>query len=135
MLSISFHLSVARLLRTERFYRDGLGVASTRVGSYEDGYLIIQPQDASWEIIIKPWEKSYEEFPDLYPRDKFSEEAGKGVKLNFLVANVDAVFQQACLFGGRPVSEPKNISENERIAALTDPDGYLILLTGPVPEE
>lgn len=134
MISLSFRITVSNLGRTERFYRDGLGFRNTRVGTLEDGYILFQPEDASWEIIAEPWMKMNQEHPHLIPPDAPPDGAGVGVRISLLVANVDAKYKQACYAGGRSITPPMNTPEGERTAMIRDPDGYVVVLTGPVVE-
>ncbi len=135
MLSLSIHIAVFSLSRTERFYRDGLGLHTTRVGSLEEGYVIIQGEDATWEIIAEPWMTKHLAFPNLYPPDSPPEGTGTGVQFSISVRPLDAKFKQACAAGGVAIRQPFDSSEGQRSAMIGDPDGYLVLLTGSNDDE
>ena len=132
MLNISFRISVSDLSRTERFYRDGLGLQATRVGTEEDGFVLIQSDESAWEILAESWIKNHSAQPGIFPPDAPPAGAGTGIKICLLVKNVDARFKQAMHTGAHSVQPPADSADGDRRAIVQDPDGYRIMFSGPV---
>ena len=135
MLNISFRISVSSLSRTERFYRDGLGLHTAKVGTEEDGFVLIQSDEAGWEIIAESWMKNHLAQPGLFPPGTPPDGAGTGIKICLLVKNVDARFKQAVHTGAHTIQLPIDSLDGDRRALVKDPDGYIIMLSGPMTDE
>ncbi len=114
-------LGVSDLERSLRFYRDGLGLPTTRRAA--DGVIFFQTSGVTLELF--PYESLARDVSDAFnvPRCKFS-----GITLAHNVrskAEVDALLQQAEAAGARIEKAAEDKDWGGYSGYFSDPDGYL----------
>jgi catechol 2,3-dioxygenase-like lactoylglutathione lyase family enzyme len=114
-------LGVADLGRSYRFYKEGLGLPTTR--SPEDGIVFFQTSGAT--LALFPYKELADDVGPGWnvPRSKFS-----GITLAHNVRErhqVDEVLGQALAAGARVVKPAREAEWGGYEGYFTDPDGYL----------
>jgi hypothetical protein len=114
-------LGVADLARSYRFYKDGLGLPTTR--RPEDGIVFFQTRGVA--LALYPYSELAEDVGPGWdaPRSKFS-----GITLAHNVREqheVDEVLADAAAAGAEIVKPAANTSWGGYSGYFTDPDGYL----------
>ena len=111
-------LQVSDMEASLRFYRDGLGLPLEPTGYGDDSHVA---KLGSFRLLLHP---DFDHDPPVTPR-------GSGILIHFRVKDVDAACAELRRRGIPITKEPRDIYD-DRIATVTDPDGYPIHLSSPI---
>jgi catechol 2,3-dioxygenase-like lactoylglutathione lyase family enzyme len=109
------------LERTYRWYVDVMGFADVFTMRSQAGAILISHLRWSrWaDVLITP------------AREPLPDRPGRGITLNFMTFDPDAVAEKAKAAGATIIEGPMDRPWNARDVTIADPDGYRLNFTGP----